>query len=284
MSEYVKKVLIFDETQAGFSVNGKRVSGVLKIEKVKNKCTAEVFITNFNRRRADGIECVLRVDKDVYHALSDSGKFALQIDRVGQYDDIACLVAAVSGDSCVPFAFASNNDRITSGQLKQGLKGRAEQDETEYEQFVCATDNYFQKEDASFDLDEIRKKSVSKFKPIEELGNAKAQKGKNFFAGVKNILKKIFETYPPCDELNEQMKNSFWVKVPFRQEKYFVVGLVEKEGRPEYIVYGVPGRRNRKPNDDSFRFVATKNGNEGFWMLYQDVKTGLCAEKVAVNG
>ena len=90
---------------------------------------------------------------------------------------------------------------------------------------------------------------------------------------------KIFETYPPCDELNDTMQDSFWVKVPFKDSRFFSVGLLQKDGRPCYIAYGVPGRIDRPPCDEGFSFFATKNNIVGFWIICQDTTTGLAAEQ-----
>ena len=84
MSEYVKKILVFDEIEKGFSVNSKKVSGVLKAEKVENKSNAEIFVTNFNRQKADELEYVLRVGSKTYNGKSSTAKFCVALDGVGQ--------------------------------------------------------------------------------------------------------------------------------------------------------------------------------------------------------
>jgi len=276
MSEYVKKILVFDEIEKGFSVNCKKVSGVLKAEKANGKSNAEIFVTNFNRQKADELEYVLRVGDKIYNGRSGTVKFNVMLDGVGQYDGVACVLAAVRGCACIPFAFASNTDCASVDGLKKYLTASVEESPTQYEEFVCATDNFY--DDCDFDLNAIRKNSTSRFKPIEDLCEMKTPDGKSFFEGVKDILKRILETYPPCDELNDNVKNSFWVKVPFRHEKYFAVGIVEENARPKYIVYGVPGEKSKKPPDESFRFLPIKNNSQGFWALYQDIQTGLCAD------
>ena len=73
------------------------------------------------------------------------------------------------------------------------------------------------------------------------------------------------------------MKDSFWVRVPFRREKFFAVGVVEKNGRPAYVAYAVPGGGKNAPDDESFSFLPVKNREEGFWVIYQDIYTGACA-------
>ena len=112
----------------------------------------------------------------------------------------------------------------------------------------------------------LKQKSINKFKPIELLSGYKSTQDKTFFANAKEVLLKIFETYPPCDELNENMADSFWVKVPFKNQKYFSVGLLQQGGKPRYLAYGVPGRIDRPPDDDGFAFFATRGASISIWV------------------
>jgi len=277
MSEYVKKILVFDEIFEGFAQQSKKVSGVMKVQKTNKVSLATIYITNFNRNLADKIECVLLVGKKFYVKKSDGCQFEIAIDNVGQYDDVACLVGAMQDGVTIPFAFATNNVGIRSEQLSDKLSNC--QQVTKYEQFVCATDNYFEKEDEvikdGFDLDLIRQKSNSKFKPIEMLADVKRDEEKSFFANARKMLVNIFENYPPCDELNDNIVDSFWVKVPFKKEKYFAFGLVQKNEKPQYIAYAVPGLMTKPPQDECFCFFATQNKEVGFWVICQDATSGL---------
>ena len=273
MTEFIKKVLVLDEIATGFGFNGKKASGVLKVQKNGNRVAAGIYVANFCKSKADFLECVLLVGKKVYNAKSDVCSFVVAIDDVKQCDDVACLLCAVRQNNGVPFAFGSSNKSICADHLAKHLECAQV---TQYEQFVCATENYFED---SLDLNKLKEKSVYKFKPIELLSTCKQTGEKTFFANAKDMLVKIFETYPPCDELNDSMQDSFWVKVPFKDSKFFSLGLLQKEGKPYYIAYGVPGRVDRPPNEDGFSFFATKNNQVGFWIICQDAKTGFAASQ-----
>lgn len=274
MTEFIKKVLVLDEIASGFGLKDKKVSGVAKVQKSGEKLFAGVHVTNFCKSKADFLECVLQVGQKIYHTKSDVCSFEVEIQNLRQNDDVACLVCAVKNGNGIPFVFASTNNSLTADSLAQNLE--CEQ-MTQYEDFVCATDNYFKEE--SFDLQKLKQKSICKFKPIELLSDLKQTQDKTFFANAKEVLLKIFETYPPCDELNENMSDSFWVKVPFKNQKYFSVGLLQQNGKPRYLAYGVPGRIDKKPDDDGFVFFATQNKQVGFWIICQDTTTGLAAEQ-----
>lgn len=274
MTEFVKKVIVLDQITNGFGLPGKKVSGVVKVQKNGQKLFAGVYVANFCKSKADFLECVLVVGKKVYHATSDICTFEIKIDSLQQSDEISCLVCAVKKGGGVPFVFASDNPKVVAEDIAKYLE--CEQI-TQYEEFVCATDNYFK--DDEIDLQVIKQKSICKFKPVELLANYKSTQDKTFFANAKEVLLKIFETYPPCDELNDNMADSFWVKVPFKNQKYFTVGLLQQKGKPRYLAYGVPGRIDRPPDDDGFAFFATQNNQVGFWIICQDANTGFAAEQ-----
>ena len=152
MSEFVKKVLVFDEIQKGYAAYGKRVSGVVRLEKQNNSASAEIYVANLDRRKAEELQFVIYVDKKIYLACSQTPSLTVSLDMLKDASDAACLVAAVNDGRVYPFAFASNAPFIQAEDLSLHLKN----DVTEYEEFVCATDNYFEKE-TSFDIDELKK-------------------------------------------------------------------------------------------------------------------------------
>lgn len=276
MAEYVKKVLVFEEIAEGYALPGKRISGVIKAEKTNGKSRAEVFVTDLLRRRADGIECVLKIKGDVYCFCAEDAHFCFDVKDVGQHDDVCCLLAAKKGDGCVPFAYAANREE--NWRLLLPFLKNAQSQETQYEKFVAATDNFYED---SLDLQEIRNRSRRKFAPEQRLAEIKAD-GQSFFAGVKEILKEIFSLYPPCEDLNDEMKEAFWVKVPYKDGKYFAVGLIQREGKAKYLAYAVPGSRQKRPRDDGFIFWPMRNNSEGYWILCQDASNGKCASDAAL--
>ena len=178
MAEYVKKILVFDELAGGYRVRDKKVSGILKIEKSLGRASAEIMITNLDRKKAESVECVLYVGGGYYSAVSDGVKFSVPLRDARQHDDAACLLAAVEGKERAPFAFASNCDRPSADDLAARLGGSVSAAATQYEDFIRRTDDYF---GGRLDIGEIRKASAEKFAPVTKLGEIKTGDG-GFFA------------------------------------------------------------------------------------------------------
>ena len=278
MTEFIKKVVVLDQTANGFGIANKQVSGVLKVQKSGQKLFAGIYIANFCKNKAEFFEYVLMIGKKIYCDKSDLCEFEIKIDKLQQSDEVACLVSSTKNDKGVPFLFGATNSKITADMLAQHL---CHEQMTQYEEFVCATDNYFEQDSTqnNFDLHKLKQQSISKFKPIELLSKCKQTQDQTFFANAHEVLLKIFESYPPCDELNDNMPDSFWVKVPFKDNKYFSVGVLQQMGKPRYIAYGVPGKLDRPPDDDGFAFFATKHKDVGFWIICQDAMTGFSAQQ-----
>ena len=53
MTEFVKKVIVLDQIANGFGLPGKKVSGVVKVQKNGQKLFAGVYVANFCKSKAD---------------------------------------------------------------------------------------------------------------------------------------------------------------------------------------------------------------------------------------
>lgn len=63
------------------------------------------------------------------------------------------------------------------------------------------------------------------------------------------------------------------------------MGLTEEKGRPKYICYGVPAKYSPYPPKELAGYCTFiplsifEMKGDGFWMLFQDAKTGECVIK-----
>ncbi len=100
-----------------------------------------------------------------------------------------------------------------------------------------------------------------------------------FYQSVKERIEQLFEKYPPFTPLNELINKGKWVKIPYSTDKFYVVGVVYENNIPSYIVYGVPGYKNQKPQGFE-RYSAfipesiCEIDEKGFWCILQSAETG----------
>lgn len=102
------------------------------------------------------------------------------------------------------------------------------------------------------------------------------EKNKTYYQRVKDSLTSLFFKFPRVDELEEAIPGSIFVKILYAGEKFYVTGLVEYSGKPEYIVFGIPCAKDGFIPDElkvSAYFVPT-NGAEGYYLIYQSAIDG----------
>ena len=98
---------------------------------------------------------------------------------------------------------------------------------------------------------------------------------------IKGQVDSLFDNNAKEDYLEEIIPNSKWVKVDFGESgDYYVLGLIFEAEDLKFIVYGVPGVFQKNPPKElagyPVWFPLDKNKPEsfGYWLSYQDAKTG----------
>ncbi len=101
----------------------------------------------------------------------------------------------------------------------------------------------------------------------------------NFIEKIKEEIDRLFENYPTCRELCELVPESKWVKIRYKNDKYYAVGVIYSGKKPKFIAYGVKGSRLFKPQefDNSAVFLPAslfERSNDGYWCLLQNAQNG----------
>ena len=176
-----------------------------------------------------------------------------------------------------------------------------------YDDEAVATVNYYDfDDDIKYKLDKIKEVEYASTRLEDELsyfrGEEKAQKGKAdarvlenetdfsarkkysekspFYSTVKSELNEIFKKFPRERDLESALPFSRWAKVPYSDDKFYVVGLIKEKGKPRYVCYGVPDTYSSTPPKDlkgKCTFIPLSVFNvhgDGYWVMFQDAITG----------
>ncbi|MGN1103727.1 MAG: hypothetical protein ACI4QI_02510 [Candidatus Coproplasma sp.] len=103
--------------------------------------------------------------------------------------------------------------------------------------------------------------------------------GGDFYSRMKGDIEKIFSTHPKAAELEEVLKGGRFVKVEYGEGQHYAFGVLYVGGNAVYICYGVPSSNPVEPPKSLKGFssyIPCKNG--GYWMTYQDAKTGVSVD------
>lgn len=103
--------------------------------------------------------------------------------------------------------------------------------------------------------------------------------GGDFYSRMQGDIEKIFASYPKDSDLEEVLVGSRFVKIEYGERAYYAFGVLYIGGNPAYICYGVPSLNAEQPPKSLKGFssyIPCKNG--GYWMTYQDAKTGVSVD------
>ena len=111
---------------------------------------------------------------------------------------------------------------------------------------------------------------------INEIIDEELEKS-DFFELVDSQINQLFNEFPLDEKLSEIVPNSKWVRVDYENNgKEYILGLIYENNEVKYICYGVPGRFDVEPPQELQQYSQwlQVDGDEGFWVIYQDAKTG----------
>ena len=96
----------------------------------------------------------------------------------------------------------------------------------------------------------------------------------HFYSRMKGEIDGIFSRYPREHALEKTVLHSRWARITYGSGHY-VFGVIEEDGVPAYICYGVPAPQGRCPQSlkGAAGFIPDGAGS-GYWVMYQSAKTG----------
>lgn len=271
---YCKRVLILQQTNSRFAQFGKQLCGMVKLVNSSNQTAVTVFVTNADVKSQGewwlllnfGGKCISRKLQTL-----DGENFTLQ-----QYplEQVACLLVKREQSSWeVARAYLGNGNLCDA--LVACIKNLDDAPMTTYEQFVATTNNFYP--EVSVDVSNLLQSADKRYKVVEQYSDAferfYASGGKsNYYQTVKGEIAKVFVQFPPYYPLINKYKGSFFVRVDFpSSERYFVMGVLQKQNQIKYICYGLPAEKQGIADKD---FVYVPNQPTSFYMLFQDADSG----------
>lgn len=109
----------------------------------------------------------------------------------------------------------------------------------------------------------------------------KCNENGNFFDAISEQMQQLFDSYPQDKELELVVPQSRWVRVPTDGRNFYVVGVVFDGDIPQLICYGVPDKNSVNPpecKENARQWLELERGGRGYWMMYQDAKSGATLE------
>lgn len=101
-----------------------------------------------------------------------------------------------------------------------------------------------------------------------------------FYEKIWQKLEEMFDIYQHDSVLEDLVYDSAWIRIPYEDDGYYVVGVISDDGKPVFICYGIPQDKMTRPDkeiEDSCEWLPidkTDVSGRGYWLVYQDAMTG----------
>lgn len=277
---YCKRILILQQSNSRFAERGKELCGLVKlVNDGKNETCATVFVTNADVRMLGEWWILLafgRIPQAVQLSTLNNFTFALPKQNL---EKVSCLLVKKE-DRCYEAARAHlGEDGCDSLHRQMDALTQSFDEAGAYEQFVASTENFY-----GNNVEKLKIHADSRYKSVSEYSDAFERfyaSGSHtaYYESVKSEIGRVFVEFPPYYPLIRKYRESFFVRIDFpHSDKYFVLGVLQRDGVIRYICYGLPAEREGLADKD---FVYIDNAPTSFWMLFQDADTGQIS---AING
>lgn len=118
--------------------------------------------------------------------------------------------------------------------------------------------------------------------------NEKTLPEPDFFEQIKDSINLLISSYPHDEILETNLQNSIFVSISSQEESteksfdYYSVGILKEDDLPKYICVAFPCKANSSPPKqyEPFCQYLQINDNLGYFLMYQDAKTG---ENIIIN-
>ncbi len=281
---FSKSVIILKQLEKGYSLSGKTISAIARLES-ENEIT-DLYLTLVNANHEKSGEFVLFLLKDTgeqsYFELSGKNSFNARL--YGIKDSLGFSAGLFYVENSLPVLVAygeSDTSKVSVNKLKKTFSENIinklkeeKKNSKDYDDEVVATENYYLNDEElkeklrlikevddeddglSFSTFSGKNQKETTEKQTETYGDKngadyisseKFTESNPYFKSVRKELEDIFNKFKKEETLEKCIPDSKWVKIYFSETKYYVVGLVKEEGAVKYICYGVPSAFSETP-------------------------------------
>lgn len=101
-----------------------------------------------------------------------------------------------------------------------------------------------------------------------------------FYEKIWHKIEEMFDIYQHDSVLEDLVYDSAWIRIPYEDDGYYVIGVISDDSKPVFICYGIPQEKMTRPDkeiEDSCEWLPidkTDVSGRGYWLVYQDAMTG----------
>ncbi len=269
MGGYTKNIAVIKGVAGGFSADGGALSGLVRAEKFGGLLRVSVTLINF--APLSGGRYVTAVTDGARAEVfeGDGGELESGLDTSFGFAAAVCFV----NGGVKPVAAAVCGDMAWAVPLAVRAAENAEKPAGGYQDEALAEDNYYEYGDDIQDESTVCQDERAETEKVRgdeaDSGVRQGQEGA-FFARLKDEIEGIFGEWPREPALERAVSDSRWVRITYGKKSY-VFGVMEEDGAPAYICYGVPAKTCPESLKGLAGFIPA---GEGYWVMYQSAADG----------
>ena len=288
----IKNIIL---TSAG---DDKNLKGILTLENTEKSTIVTLKRYNFDDIK-DKLILGIKTNGEFYKVEINSEENYLINKKLNLNEKISTVVLSSSGFTTKILIWGSNEtSRVWKESILYDIDAKNEQAKEDKKEELNI--NNFVKDDNVESLEKAYTNNVSTddYETDEEIetivdnafnnemfdenleDNNETDNKKDFLSTIENQVEELLNNYEEEKALENLIPNSKFVKVNSNDENFYIFGVIKEDNQIKYIVYGLPGEYNVKPNDEYknyYQWLPLNPENPegyGYYLMYQDAESG----------
>ena len=288
----IKNIIL---TSAG---DDKNLKGILTLENTEKSTIVTLKRYNFDDIK-DKLILGIKTNGEFYKVEINSEENYLINKKLNLNEKISAVVLSSSGFTTKILIWGSNEtSRVWKESILYDIDAKKEQAKEDKKEELNI--NNFVKDDNVESLEKTYTNNVSTddYETDEEIetivdsafnnemfdenleDNNETDNKKDFLSTIENQVEELLNNYEEEKALENLIPNSKFVKVNSNDENFYIFGVIKEDNQIKYIVYGLPGEYNVKPNDEYknyYQWLPLNPENPegyGYYLMYQDAESG----------
>ena len=288
-----RKNMLLKKTLVLSSVNGGNEKAVINFEKDRGDIVGQVKLYNFKDEPNGILSLGLKEGEKVHKAgLTKIGgyKYSFCFNVPLELQNFSCAVININHGEVTALVHGSTENTKISDQILAQAVMEIDNAQTVEQVEKVLDDNNVILQDQELIEQEIEnslcnsscgdKCSTCKYR-YAFFTDEEQKVEDSFYGSISEDIQKLFDTYTEEEFLCQIIPFSKWVKIENDEnDDYYVLGLIYENDEVRYICYGVPSMYTDTPPLELKGYAewlpldSTKETEYGYWITYQDAKTG----------
>ncbi len=284
---FYKQVVILKERQKGYSVNGKELSGISRLECEDGTCNLSLSLINFASLSGGEYYCILCLENNSAEIFPLGKKPTGHIKTFSvqrPFKDFSVGIFALEKEGVkmgtpLMVAFARTDGGVDEDRLAEVFCDDIGREivEGEYNDEAVATENYYSLDESiekkvdlinGWDNEFVGDEVIDEYNLCQK-EEKEGQSGDNrlqdeegaskgaiystsnpYYLSAREELEELFSKFPKDETLASVLPTGRFCKIHYGKDKHYTVGTVEEKGAVKYVCYGVPGSYSPTPPEE----------------------------------